>query len=265
MHREKNRNHTFAVCAYKESPYLEKCIRSLLAQTSREGIIICTSTPSKYIEDIACKYGIELYVREGQSDICTDWNFAYDSAKTPYVTIAHQDDLYSRHYLEEIMMAAGKYSDSQIIYTDYYPIDAQGKYKKDINFRIRKLLNTVMRLDCASDKPFLKKLPFHFGNTICCPTVTYHKQRLGASVFKTDLKYDIDWDTFYRLAGEAGRFVYVPKPLVCYRIHELATSSEFINNKNRELEDIEMFSKMWPDFMVRNIMRLYKKAYDNYG
>ena len=27
------KNHTFAICAYKESPFLEECIQSLLGET----------------------------------------------------------------------------------------------------------------------------------------------------------------------------------------------------------------------------------------
>lgn len=257
--------HTFAVCAYKDSPYLEQCLRSLLVQTNRQGVIICTSTPSEYIVRLAQKYRIKVYVREGKSDIRTDWNFAYNNADTPYVTIVHQDDLYSKYYLEEVMTAAEKYEDSQIIYTDYYPINASGAYKKDLNFRLRKLLNTIMRFDVLANKSFFKRRLLSLGNSICCPTVTYNKKKLGDSVFQSELKYDIDWDTFYEIAKQDGRFTYIPKPLVCYRIHELATSNEFINNQKRESEDVKMFSKMWPDCIVKLLMKPYKKAYKNYG
>lgn len=41
--------HVFSICAYKDSPYLERCIRSLKGQTWSSHIIICTSTPSRYI------------------------------------------------------------------------------------------------------------------------------------------------------------------------------------------------------------------------
>ena len=34
--------HTFTVCAYKESPYLEECVQSLINQTVKSKIIICT-------------------------------------------------------------------------------------------------------------------------------------------------------------------------------------------------------------------------------
>ena len=38
--------HTFAVCAYGDSPYLESCIRSLVRQPGNPEIICCTSTPA---------------------------------------------------------------------------------------------------------------------------------------------------------------------------------------------------------------------------
>ena len=50
--------HTFVICAYKESKFLEECIISLKKQSINSEIFIATSTPNKYIEDIAKKYGI---------------------------------------------------------------------------------------------------------------------------------------------------------------------------------------------------------------
>ena len=90
-----NTNHTFAICAYKESPYLEECITSLMEQTVKSEIFIATSTPNKYIDNIAAKYNLKVYVNEGESGITQDWNFAYSKVQTDYVTIAHQDDKYA--------------------------------------------------------------------------------------------------------------------------------------------------------------------------
>jgi len=47
------KEHTFSISAYKESPYLKACVKSLLAQSVKTNIIICTSTPNSYIENIA--------------------------------------------------------------------------------------------------------------------------------------------------------------------------------------------------------------------
>ena len=54
--------HTFAVCAYKESPFLEECICSLLAQTVPADIVIATSTPNDYIDQIADTYNLPVIV-----------------------------------------------------------------------------------------------------------------------------------------------------------------------------------------------------------
>ncbi len=96
MRKLYNTNHTFAVCAYQDSPFLEECLRSLTGQNEPTNIIVCTSTPSPYINKLAEKYGLPVYEREGESDIQEDWNFAYDQAQTQFVTIAHQDDIYAQ-------------------------------------------------------------------------------------------------------------------------------------------------------------------------
>ena len=80
--------HTFAICAYKDSPYLESCIKSLKKQTVYSSIILCTSTPSPYIQGMADKYGIPVFARDGQSDIQTDWNFAYLLSNLSYYQIS---------------------------------------------------------------------------------------------------------------------------------------------------------------------------------
>ena len=47
------KDHTFIICAYGESPYLEECIRSLFAQKVRSEICIATSTPNRHIQSLA--------------------------------------------------------------------------------------------------------------------------------------------------------------------------------------------------------------------
>ena len=66
------KNHTFAICAYKESPFLEECIQSLLGQTIPSTIIIVTSTDNAYIQNMAEKYHLELFINHGESGITQD-------------------------------------------------------------------------------------------------------------------------------------------------------------------------------------------------
>ena len=51
--KQNNNLHTFVICAYKESPYLEECIKSLKKQTLKSEIIISTSTPNDLIKKLA--------------------------------------------------------------------------------------------------------------------------------------------------------------------------------------------------------------------
>src|SRR5574344_1310712 len=115
-------NHTFAICAYKESPFLEECIKSLINQTVKTNIIIATATPNEYIEELGKKYDIPVYINTGDHGITQDWNFAYSKTETEYVTIAHQDDKYSKHYVENMLKAMQKAKRPLIFFTDYYEI-----------------------------------------------------------------------------------------------------------------------------------------------
>ena len=111
--------HTYVICAYKESPFLEECIRSLKAQTVQSEIVMATSTPNDYIRSLADEYEIPLFVNSGPGGITQDWNFGYAQTNTPYVTIAHQDDIYLEHYTERMLDAMQRADRPLIYFTDY--------------------------------------------------------------------------------------------------------------------------------------------------
>lgn len=258
-------SHTFAICAYKESPYLEACIKSLKNQTLKTRLIICTSTPNDYIKKLADKYDIPLFIREGKSGIKEDWNFAYNSAATRYVTVAHQDDTYHPHYARLVARLVKKRGDDfSMAYTGYRPLK-NGRETTDINCRIRAILRSPMKVKLFSELRFMRKATLCLGNSICCPSVMYNKERLGADIFTSDMSFNIDWDTFLKLAEMDAPFLYTNKVLTYYRIHDGATSKEFIDNDNRKKEDAKMFGKFWGSAVTKLIMKFYVKAYDTYN
>jgi glycosyltransferase involved in cell wall biosynthesis len=257
-------SHTFAVCAYKESEYLEECIKSLMAQTVRTNIIIATSTPNTYIKDMSEKYKIPLYVRDGKSDIRDDWNFAYNTAQTEWVTIAHQDDVYNAHYVEEMIKKITTVKKPIAYVTDYIPIKNGKIGPRDANSKIRRFLRKPLKNNILASSHFWKRAVLSLGNTICCPAVTYHKSVLGDSFFTSELKFNIDWDTFLKFADIDGTFAYTDKPLTYYRVHDGATSKEFIEDHKREKDDTYMFRQFWPGWVVKIIMHFYKAAYNTY-
>ena len=71
--------HAFVVCAYKESEYLEECVKSLVEQTVRSPIAIATSTPNDYISSIADKYSlmfvtVKVIFRMTGTLLLSNWN-----------------------------------------------------------------------------------------------------------------------------------------------------------------------------------------------
>ena len=257
-------SHTFAICAYKESEYLENMIQSILRQTVKTNVIIATSTPNDHIKVLSEKYNIPLFVREGKSDIRDDWNYAYDCADTEWVTIAHQDDQYDEHYVEEFINKVENQKNAIAFVTDYIPIKNGNIGPRDINSKIRRVLRKPLKYNWMAKSRFWKRRVLCLGNSVCCPSVTYNKTKLGASFFTSKLKFNIDWETFLKLADMKGMMAYVEKPLTFYRVYDGATSMEFIVNHTREIDDEYMFRKFWPNWAVKIIMHFYKKAYDTY-
>lgn len=251
-------NHTFVVCAYKESEYLEECIESLEKQTIMSNIIIVTSTPNKHIENIAKKHNLPLYINDGEKGIGQDWNFGFNKATTDYVTIAHQDDIYKSNYLEEIVNKLNNKSDFVIAFTDYREIKNGHEIELTKNLKIKKILLIPVRLSKKSK--FMKRRALSLGCPICCPSVTLNKRITGNNPYKTDLKCDLDWDTWDKMANYKGSFLYIRKELMLHRIHEDSETSNLIGNNIRLQEDLLMLKRYWPEPIARFIMKFYKNA-----
>ena len=261
--RKMDKIHTFAICAYKESEYLEECIKSVIVQKEYSDIVMCTSTPNDYITKLANKYDISLFIREGKSDIQDDWNFACSKAKTKWVTVAHQDDIYNKEYSRKIIAAIKKCPNAIIAFTDYYPIK-NGKITTDLNSRMKRIFRTPMRSKKLCKNKFFKKYFQSFGNAISCPCVAYNKELIRGNIFTSDLKFALDWDTFVKFARYDNPFIYIYEPLFYYRIHDGATSKNFTANNLRKNEEIYMFRKFWPNWLIKIGFVFYKKCYNTY-
>ena len=184
----KRNDHTFAICAYKESPYLEECILSLKNQTVKSNIIMATSTPNEWIQGLAEKYEIPLYINTGEGGIAQDWNFAYRQAKTDYVTIAHQDDIYEPNYLKMIFGELKKGKDPIVVFTDYGELRDGEKVQKSTLLTIKRILLLPMRVQGFQNVRFFKRLFLRFGNPVCCPATTYIRKKFKGDVYKRQVQ-----------------------------------------------------------------------------
>ena len=139
-------NHTYVICAYRESAYLEECILSLLSQAVPSHIIMATSTPNEFIRSLSDRYGIELYVNEGESGIAGDWNFALSCVKTEIATIAHQDDIYEPWYTQRILEGINRSRKPLILFTDYGELREGEKEDSNVLLNIKRFMLFPLRM-----------------------------------------------------------------------------------------------------------------------
>lgn len=254
-------SHTFVVCAYKESPFLEGLIKSLERQTVASAILVSTSTPSDFIEGICERHGLDLFINDGESSISHDWNFGYDHAETPLVTIAHQDDRYEPRFVESTLRTANSVdSDVGVFHTDYYEIRDGQRVENNRLLRIKRRLNAHYAKTMLAGKPEAKRKAFRFGNFVCCPSVTLAKNVVGSSVFDTKYRNSCDYRTWLKLAEEGIGFAYVPEKLMGHRIYEESTTSLNIGTSVRAHEDREIMQSLWPRPIANVVFAAYSQS-----
>ena len=256
--------HTFVIAAYGESPYLEDCIRSLKGQTRPSPILCVTSTPGPKLQALLDRYGIPLIVREGESGIGADWNFALAAADSLFVTIAHQDDCYGKHYTEELHRAYEAWPDMTLFCTDAVLLRHGKRQYMSPMEAVKLLLRLPLRWKGYADRTGIKRLVLRFGNPIMCPSCAYRRNVLPRPFFREDLRFALDWDCLIRLADREGRWICAEKPLLCYRVHDGAATARCLQDHSREREEADMFAKFWPGLLVRLLMKGYRQAYGNY-
>lgn len=261
----KKNKHTFVVLAYKESSFLETCIQSVLNQKCKSNVVIATSTPCDYIDTLGKKYDIEVIQNPNAGKgIGADFDFAWNCTESELITIAHQDDVYDYEYSYDVLKKYNMYSDAQIIFSDCYEIHADRKVMKNLNMNIKRTLLFPLKINYLAKCIWVKRLILRFGNSICCPAVTFVQGNIkSGKLFECDMKCNVDWFAWEKLSREKGRFVFIDKKIMGHRVHDESTTTEIIRDNIRTKEDLIMFKKFWPQFIARALVCFYKKSEKN--
>lgn len=251
--------HTFVVLAYKKSAFLEDCIKSVINQKVKSDVVVATTTMNDYIKNICSKYNLKVFKTE-HTNIGGDFDFAISCAKTPLVTIAHQDDLYEYDYAEKIIDAYKRNKKALIIFSDYYEIRNNKKVYSNLNLKIKRFLLLSLWCHRTAGFKFFKRNSIRFGSSICCPSVTFVKEKCPKKVFSCNMSCDVDWYAWEKLSKLNGKFIYLKGKLMGHRIDESTTTTEIINNGIRTKEDLIMFKKFWPSSIAKFINNFYSKS-----
>jgi len=254
--------HTFVICAYEDSEYLEECLQTIILQKSiklgKSKIIMYTSTPNNSIKKLSNQYEIPLFTGTG-GNISRDWNNALSFVETKYATITHQDDLYLPDYGERIMVEFEKSCDTLLVFTNYGEIDRNNNIRsRNVNLKIKsfflKLMNFFPRC-----KIYQRRI-YAFGNFISAPTVSYNLALLKNFKFDESLKATSDWDAWERIMKLSGIVRYVKTIEMFHRIHNRSITTVNIKNGQREKEELLMFKRYWSSPISTFLMKFYIRS-----
>lgn len=254
--------HTFVICAYKESEYLEECILSLKNQVSKSLIIMETSTPNDYISALAKKYEIPLYVNP-HGGITQDWNFGLAKVETKYATIAHQDDIYEPEYGKKILEKFENSKKSLIAFSDYGEVRNGVKVTDTQMLNIKRLMLLPLKINAFKGSKFVRRRILSLGDPISCPAVSFNLERLERPIFRDGFRSCEDWEAWEKISRMDGDFLYVPEPLMYHRIHEDSATTAIIQDNARVEENYIMYCKFWPKPIAKLINKFYTKSEDS--
>lgn len=251
---------TFSICAYKESPYLEECILSLVRQTLDCKIIMVTSTPNEKIKSLCERYKIPLFINDGKKGITQDWNFALSHVKTEYATIAHQDDIYEPDYAEIMIRNLKSCKKPLIAFSDYSEIRKEKKIYKNQLINIKKIMLYPLRIKSFWKNRFIRRRILSLGDPICCPSVMFVMSELKQPIFSDGYRSCEDWEAWEKISKLKGSFVYIARPLLSHRIHKESATTSILEDNGRVQENYEMYCKFWPKKIARIINYFYTKS-----
>jgi len=251
--------HCFVIPAYKNSPYLESCIQSLLKQTVKSDIVLTTSTPSAFIERLAKRYNLSYFITDTPSSIASDWNFALSKSTAKLVTVAHQDDIYAPKYTETIINGINKRKQDLVLiaFTNYADLINNEIRGFSINALVKATLLLPFSFSKSLKSKFSKKSILLFGDPICCPAVTINLGAIANFHFSTAYTCALDWYAWFELAKQKGSFLYLNKKLLQHRIHVDSETTNQISNGKRQQEELQIFELMWGKKIAKLISKIY--------
>lgn len=255
--------HDLMVCAYKDSPYLAECLESLVKQEgSPSRVVVCTSTPSDYIFGVARDFSLPVLTSPRPSGIASDWNFALESSTSDYVTVCHQDDIYSADYSRRMVAAMDHSPDVLLGISGNTEHTSTGPRELQLNLRIKRLLlRRAFRNTVIQDTSRVRRRLLSLGNPVCCPGVIFNRGLLPDFRFSAEFKSNLDWDAWDRISTYRGKITYLSDPLVSHRVHDQSETSVSIADNTRLREDFQMFRRYWPEPVCRLIMSFYRQSY----
>jgi GT2 family glycosyltransferase len=221
---------TFAIPCRNAGPYLRPLLHSLLAQTRQDfALLLCDDASDDGSADAAREVaGERIQVRRNEPalGIGGNWNRCVQQVTTPFVCLAHQDDVY------EALQAR---PDAGVAHCRAIAIDHAGAVMPSPAERFKE---HFWRCSPGTDRAAHYRRLWR-GNLVCCPTQLFRTAALqAAGPFRSDLRFALDWEYSFRLLRAGFGIVDVPAALVRYRRHAGAATHAANADRTRFGEEL---------------------------
>lgn len=230
---------TFAIPCRDAGPYLRPLLESLLAQSRQDFALLLVDDGSRDgSADVARAVAgerIAVHRNDPARGIGGNWNRCVELSRTPFVCLAHQDDVYEPGYLARLLDALAARPDAGMAHCRAGAIDAAGVRFASPAERYK---DHFWAHTPGEDRALHYERLWR-GNFICCPAVLYRAEALRAvGPFATDLRFALDWQYWFRMLCCGFGIVDVPEMLVHYRRHGEAASRGATADHSRFVEEL---------------------------
>ncbi|MFH0702009.1 MAG: glycosyltransferase [bacterium] len=237
------KNILISICIsnYNYEKFIKEAIDSVLAQTyTNFELIIIDNASTDSSPEIIKTYNdprIKFCQNKVNIPLYQNINKAMNMAEGDLIAALHSDDKYDPNFLEEIIKAYKQYPAYKVFVTGVYFLHSDKNYfipwhpySKTDKPKIKSKKEVLLRFSLENN----------IGNGV---NVVLHKDCLSkAGGFSDKYSYAADFEYWIRLAKKFD-FVYIPKILTYYRIHN--SNLSHVVNKNLDMfkEGLEIFNK----------------------
>lgn len=209
---------------YNKAPYIERALRSVVAQKFNEFEILV-------IDDGSTDDGAEVVkkfhdhrinlISQSNSGVSAARNRGIIESRSDYIAFLDADDEWKPEYLDTIWRLKHEYPDVHFFAAAYEVIYENGKrIHRNFNSSVTSMVNLMEYLDCCVRK----------GAPVWTSAVMIRKHLLlKVGMFPVGQRRGEDLDTWFRLLTE-GPLVYYNKPLATYWCELPFSASTYCND-----------------------------------
>jgi glycosyltransferase involved in cell wall biosynthesis len=234
---------TFAIPCRNGSVHLRPLLQSLLRQTEPDFVLLLvddgSSDGSAALAREVAGDRIAVHRNDPALGIGGNWNRCIELVTTPFFCLAHQDDIYEPRYLERLLAALRARPDAGMAHCRATAVDVDGvafvspaeQFKEHF---WRHTPGVDRAAHCAR---------LYSGNFVCCPSVLYRTDAVRKTgPFRTDLRFALDWDYWFRLLRAGFGIADIDELLVRYRRHDGAASKAASADRSRFEEELQVLT-----------------------